>query len=83
MNNIFSQLAGKASRVIKHWWLYLVCGILSVAAFAQHRLVYKPAPAVKEQAPAFFVLHAFHPWGHYIENHSRADNRFLCDSGCL
>ena len=32
MNNIFSQLAGKASRVIKHWWLYLVCGILSVAA---------------------------------------------------
>ena len=32
MNHIFSQLAGKASRVIKHWWLYLVCGILSVAA---------------------------------------------------
>ena len=32
MNNIFSHLAGKASRVIKHWWLYLVCGILSVAA---------------------------------------------------
>ncbi|HBH21677.1 MAG TPA: hypothetical protein DHU72_05240 [Rikenellaceae bacterium] len=32
MNNIFMQLAGKASRVIRHWWLYLVCGILSVIA---------------------------------------------------
>ena len=31
MSNIFQQLAGKASRVINRWWLFLVAGILAVA----------------------------------------------------
>lgn len=30
MQNIFVQLAGKISRIVRHWWLYLVGGTVSI-----------------------------------------------------
>lgn len=32
MREHFDNLTAKASRVIKHWWLYMLCGILCIAA---------------------------------------------------
>ena len=32
MRSHFDNITVKASRVIKHWWLYLLCGILCIAA---------------------------------------------------
>ena len=32
MKRHFEKLTGKAAREIRHWWLYMLCGILCVAA---------------------------------------------------
>ena len=32
MRNHFDNLTVKASRAVRHWWLYMLCGILCVAA---------------------------------------------------
>ena len=32
MKRHFENLANRASRVIRHWWMYLICGILCIAA---------------------------------------------------
>ena len=32
MKRHFENLAAKASRAIRHWWMYLICGILCIAA---------------------------------------------------
>ena len=32
MENLFNRMADKASRTVRHWWLYLITGILSIIA---------------------------------------------------
>ena len=32
MNNLFDKVAERAGKTIRHWWLYLLTGILSIAA---------------------------------------------------
>ncbi len=32
MGNIFSQMFGRASRAVRCWWLFLLCGLLCIAA---------------------------------------------------
>ena len=32
MDNLFNRMADKASRTVRHWWLYLITGILSIIA---------------------------------------------------
>lgn len=32
MDNLFNRMADKASKTVRHWWLYLIAGILSIIA---------------------------------------------------
>ena len=32
MENFLNRMADKASRTVRHWWLYLITGILSIIA---------------------------------------------------
>ena len=32
MENLFNRVADKASKTIRHWWLFMITGILSIIA---------------------------------------------------